>query len=103
MQSFIDLFKKKIILTEENKNHILNRPELLNQEDKIKEALISPELIKKSVSDDKVVIYYKHYQKTPVTSKYMAVIVNITAMENFIISAYFTDRIKKGDLLWKKN
>lgn len=103
MKSFTDLFKKKILLTEENRRHILNRLELLNQEDKIKETLLSPELIKKSVSDDKVIVYYKHYQKTPVTSKYMAVIVKFTDMENFIISAYFTDRIKKGDLLWKKN
>ena len=102
MQSFIDLFKRKIILTEENRNHILSRLELLNQEEKIKETLLIPELLKKSVSDDKVIIYYKHYSKTPVTSKYMAVIVKITDKENFIISAYFTDRIKKGDLLWKR-
>lgn len=103
MPAFIDLFKRKIILTEENRSHILNRPELLNQEDKIEETLLNPELIKKSVSDDKVVIYYKRYQKTPVTSKYMAVVVKLTDKENFIISAYFTDRIKKGDLLWEKN
>ena len=103
MQSFIDLFKRKITLTEERKNHILNRPELLNQESKIKETLNNPELLKKSVSDERVVIYYKHYPTTPVTSKYLAVVVKISYKENFIISAYFTDRIKKGDVTWKKN
>ena len=48
MQSFIDLFKRKIILTEENRNHILSRLELLNQEEKIKETLLNPELLKKN-------------------------------------------------------
>ncbi len=103
MQSFIDLFNRKLKLTEERKKHILERIEMSNQEAKIKETLIYPELIKRSVSDEKVVIYYKHYTTTPVTSKYLAVIVNLAVKENFIISAYFTDRIKKGELIWEKN
>ena len=101
MQTFIDLFKRKISLTEERKGHILNRLEMLNQEAKIEETLVKPELIKRSVSDEKVVIYYRHYPKTPVTSKYLAVVVNNS--KSFIISAYFTDRIKKGELIWTKN
>ena len=100
MLSYIDLFNRKITLTEERRKHILERLEMINQESKIKETLISPELIKKSVSDENVVIYYKNYQKTPVTSKYLAVVVNNS--KSFIISAYFTDRIKKGELIWKK-
>ena len=103
MQSFIDIFKRKITLTEERRKHILYRPEMFNQESKIKETLSDPELIKRSVSDKDVVIYYKHYPATPVTSKHLAVIVKISGKENFIISAYFTDRIKKGELVWKKN
>ena len=103
MQSFIDIFKRKITLSEERKNHILNRLEMLNQESKIKETLSAPELLKRSVSDEKVVIYYRHYPKTPVTEKYLAVVVKINNKENFIISAYFTDRIKKGELIWTKS
>ncbi|MBI2656669.1 hypothetical protein HYX03_02935 [Candidatus Woesearchaeota archaeon] len=102
MQTFVDLFDRKIILTEEIKSHILKRPEMINHEDKIKETLNAPELLKRSVSDEKVVIYYKYYIKTPVTHKYLAVIVKINDKENFIISAYFTDRIKKGEIVWKK-
>ena len=74
---------------------------MLNQESKIKETLSSPELLKRSVSDENIVIYYKHYPTTPVTSKYLAVVVKVK--ETFIISAYFTDRVKKGELLWGKN
>lgn len=103
MQSFIDLFKRELTLTEERRKHILERLEMLNQESKIKETLISPELIKRSVSDEKVVIYSKHYATTPVTSKYLAVVVKTNTKENFIISAYFTDRIKKGELIWRKS
>ena len=103
MQRFVDLFNRKIRLSEEIIKHILERPEMLNQEGKIKETLSNPELIKGSVSDENVVIYYRHYTTTPVTSKYLAVIVKLEATENFIISAYFTNRIKKGELVWEKN
>lgn len=101
MQTFTDLFKRKISLSEDRKSHILNRLEMPNQETKIEETLAKPELIKRSVSDENVIIYYKHYQKTPVTSKYLAVVVNNS--KSFIISAYFTDRIKKGEIIWTKS
>lgn len=102
MQTFVDLFDRKIILTDEIKGHILKRPEMIDQDNKIKETLSAPELLKRSVSEEKVVIYYKYYIKTPVTHKYLAVIVMISEKQNFIISAYFTDRIKKGEIVWKK-
>ena len=103
MQRFVDLFNRKIRLSEEIIKHILERPEMLNQDNKIKETLSNPELIKRSVSDENVVIYYKHYTTTPVTSKYLAVIVKLDATENFMISTYFTDRIKKGEFVWEKS
>jgi len=55
------------------------------------------------VSSETVVIYYKNYPKTPVTNKYLAVVVKINEMENFIITAYFTERVKKGEIVWEKN
>ena len=103
MRIFIDLFDRKIKLTEERREHILERLEMINQELKIEETLANPELIKISVSAEDVVIYYRKYPKTPVTSKYLAVVVKLNSKENFIISSYFTDRIKKGELVWKKN
>ncbi len=102
MQNFTDLFKRIITLTEDRMKHILERPEMISQMGKIDETLTSPELIKRSVSDKNVVIYYKHYQITPVTSKYLAVVIKINK-ENLIISSYFTDSIKKGEIVWEKN
>lgn len=103
MDFFVDLFNRKIKLSEDRRKHILERLEMHNQEEKIKETLINPELIKRSMSNKTVVIYYKNYPKTPVTNKYLAVVVKINEIENFIITAYFTDRIKKGELIWEKN
>ena len=34
---------------------------------------------------------------TPVTEKYLCVVVKV-----FIITAYFTDKIKRGEILWKR-
>jgi hypothetical protein len=39
---------------------------------------------------------------TPVTEKYLCVVVKVLAGDLFIITAYFTDTIKKGIILWKK-
>lgn len=50
-----------------------------------------------------LVVCCGHVIKTPVTNKYLAVVVKINEIENFIITAYFTDRIKKGELIWEKN
>lgn len=103
MDFFVDLFNRKIKLSKDRRKHILERLEMRNQEEKIKETLINPELIKRSVSNKNVVIYYKNYPKTPVTNKYLAVVAEINEIESFIITAYFTDRIKKGELIWEKN
>ena len=46
-----------------------------NQYDKIKDALINPSMVVKSKTDNDVELFYKKYSKTPVTEKYLCVIV----------------------------
>jgi hypothetical protein len=48
-------------------------------------------------------MFYKLYPHSPVSEKYMLVIVEVTDAEGFIVTAFFTDKVKKGGLLWKKN
>ncbi|MBI4171107.1 MAG: hypothetical protein HY514_05385 [Candidatus Aenigmarchaeota archaeon] len=47
-------------------------------------------------------MFYKLYDKTPVTRKYLLVAVKVLDKEGFVITAFFTEKIKKGDLLWPK-
>lgn len=53
-------------------------------------------------SDVQVQLFYRFYLITPVTKKYMCVVVKVLVDDAFIITAYFTDTIKKGETLWEK-
>jgi len=83
--------------------HIINdHPEMFGQYDKIKDTLTDPLIIVRSKTDQDVELFYSHYHKTPVTEKYLCVVVKGLQDDLFIITAYFTDTIKKGEILWKK-
>ena len=97
-----DILNREIRLTKNRYEHILERAEMHNQEERIKETLKSPDIIKLSNHADDVLLYYKLYETSPVTRKYLVVIVKILNGDGFIITAFYTDRIKKGVAKWKK-
>jgi len=98
---FTDIFGNKIRLTDERKMHILEHKEMINQLELIKDTLKLPEKIVESKYEKEVRLYYKFYSKTPVTEKYLIVIVRLTSDDNFILTSFFTDKIKKGRILWE--
>lgn len=103
MQFFLDFFNRQIRLTDERYAHLVaDHPEMGNQFEKIAETLRSPEKVVKSKTDEKVVLYYRLYLSTPVTQKYMCVVVKISNEDAFAITAYFTNTIKKGETIWPK-
>ena len=102
MKIFKDYAARKIRLTDNRQAHILTRPELGGQEDKISETLLIPDMIKKSKHDPAVLLYYKLYAKTPVTRKYLMVAVKVENGEGFILTSFFTDKTKVGETIWKK-
>ncbi len=90
-------------MTDERKEHIeIDHPEMGGQIVKIKDTLLNPDIIIRSRTDLEVKLFYRHYDITPVTEKYLCVAVKISIDDLFIITAYFTDTIKRGDILWKK-
>jgi hypothetical protein len=97
-----DILNREIRLTKNRYEHILERAEMHNQEERIKETLKSPDIIKLSNHADDVLLYYKLYETSPVTRKYLVVIVKILNGDGFIITAFYTDKIKKGVTKWKK-
>jgi hypothetical protein len=38
----------------------------------------------------------------PVKDKFMCVVLKVTKNDLFIITAYFTDTVKRGEVLWQK-
>lgn len=94
--------QKTIRLDEERWNHVLKHPEMKNQINRVKETIINPDSVRESRHDPSVWLFYKLYTETPVTRKYLLVITRILNEEGFIVTAFFTDKMKKGGLVWKK-
>ncbi len=94
--------QKIVSLDEDRWRHILEHPEMKNQLDRIEETVADPDEVRESVHDPSVLLFYKLYQETPVTEKYLLVIVKTVDEEGFIITAFLTDRAKKGGIVWKK-
>src|SRR3989338_2307763 len=70
--------------------------EIEGKEEEVKETLTEPDEIRQSVSDDSVYLYYKNYGKLMVS-----VVVKHKNGDGFIITAYFTDKIKEGKQFYK--
>lgn len=103
MQWLRDVQHRLIRLTDERKKHIKSdHPEMAGQIVKIRDTLIISDIIIRSRTDSEAELFYRHYDITPVTEKYLCVVVKISIDDLFIITAYFTDTIKKGDILWRK-
>ena len=98
-----DLFGRKIVLTLKQYLHIIRREEMKGQEEKIKQTLKDPDEIRRSVKDKNVLLFYKYFLNTPVSEKYLVVVVKVLNNRGNIITSYFSDRIKKGEIVWKGN
>ncbi|MGC8896310.1 MAG: hypothetical protein ACP5LB_06075 [Candidatus Bathyarchaeia archaeon] len=64
--------------------------------------VVNPDEVRTSVHDASALLFYKLYKKTPVTEKYLTVVIKPLNREGFIVTAFFTDRVKKSDLVWRK-
>jgi hypothetical protein len=103
MKWFKDIHDRQIRLTDERLKHIENEhPEMSGQLDKIRETLLNPDKIIRSRTDPDVELFYRNYEVTPVTEKFLCVTVKVIFEDVFIITAYFTDTIKRGEILWKR-
>lgn len=89
-----------IRLTDERRAHILEHPEMAPMGPAIEETLLHPEAVVQSFSDPQAHLYYRFYFRTIVGSKFLCVVVKALDDDAFVLTAYLTDRIKKGMALW---
>ncbi len=68
----------------------------------VAETLREPETVIESVSDPQARLYYRFYHRTMVGGKFLCVVVKFSGTGAFVITAYLTDRIKRGNALWPK-
>ena len=103
MKWFRGVHNQRIRLTDERQEHIeADHPEMSGQIERIQDTLLSPDTIVRSITDRDVELSYRHYDTTPVSEKYLCVVVKVLIDDLFIITAYFTDTIKRGEVLWER-
>ncbi|NJN22907.1 MAG: DUF4258 domain-containing protein [Leptolyngbya sp. RL_3_1] len=102
MAAFVDYQGRQIRLTDERLAHILERPEMVGMESAIQNALLQPEIVRQSRTDDAVHLYYRYRDQTLVGEKWLCVVVKYFEDDAFIITAYLTDKIKQGEQVWPK-
>jgi hypothetical protein len=97
MKILTDYSGKSIRLTEERLTHILQRPEMAMMETAIAETVKYPEQVRQSKTDETVLLSYRYYRGTLVGDKWLCAVVKYLHDDAFLLTAYFTDRIKPGE------
>jgi hypothetical protein len=97
---FWDYQGTRVRLTDERWRHIHEHPEMTDMDKAIEETLTAPEFVFQSSSDPEARLYYRYYLKTLVGGKFLCVVVKWREEDAFVLTAYLTDRLKKGELLW---
>ena len=89
-------------LTAERLEHILGHPEMVEMFAAVEQTLAAPELVVRSRTDKRVALSYRYYRGTPVGDKWLCVVVQYAEPDAFVLTAYLTDKPKKGEQLWPK-
>ena len=103
MKVIQDCFGTSVRLTDERLTHILGHAEMVGMADKLERVLQRPSEVRRSRSDDDVKLFYEFYMQTQVGGKWLCAVVKYLPDDAFVITAYFTDKVKAGEILWPKN
>ncbi len=102
MAVFTDFEGRRVRLTDERWGHISEHPEMADMRVALEETLVAPEVVVQSAADDKARLYYRYFHRTIVGGKHMCVVAKVLVNDAFVVTAYLTDRVKKGEVLWPK-
>ena len=91
---------KAVRLTDERLQHILEHPEMANLEGALEETLRLPQFVIQSRTDPTAELSYRFYVGTKVGDKWFCVAVEYAPDDAFVVTAYLTDKLKKGKQPW---
>jgi len=69
------------------------------QEDKIGETLTYPDAIVQSPADSSVRLFHRFYRELTIGDKHLCVVVKYMEDRAFVVTAFFTDKVKRGAVL----
>jgi arginine repressor len=73
---------------------------MVGLDEDIERAVATPDCVVESVSDTETRLDYRYLAQTLVGLKYSCVVVKVLPGEAFVITAYLTDNVKEGRVLW---
>lgn len=98
-QTWTDVFQSDVVLSNSVHDTILvKHPEVRDFMQHVGEALSEPDTVRRSIHDERVILYYRYYEEI-FNGKYLVVVVK-RIDRNFISTIYITDQIKAGDIIW---
>lgn len=98
---FTDYRGKTIRFSEERIHHIEEHLEMNHFEEHIRDTLLNPKAVVRSNRDPEASLYYRYYMGTRIGDKWLCIVVKDDNKDAFVLTAYFTDKIKKGEIVWK--
>ena len=66
----------------------------------LEQTLATSEIVVQSAGDPEARLYYRFFPRTRVGGKYLCVIVKVRDEDAFVVTAYLTDQVKRGNVLW---
>ncbi len=91
---------RSIRLTDERLAHFLEHPEMGGMESAVRETLRNPSEVIQSYSDPDARLYYRLYVGTMVGDKPLCVVVKLAGDDASVLTAYLTDKVKRGTRIW---
>jgi hypothetical protein len=76
---------------------VIKHPELENRLSDVKQTLERPTEIRKSKRDEFIFLHYSERLQY-----WLCVVTKQSGLDGFIVTAYITDRIKEGEIVWPK-
>ena len=102
MQVIRDCFGQLVRLTDERREHILEHAEMAGMDGELERVLQSPTEVRLSRTDENARLFYEFYGQTSVGGKWLCVVVKYLPDDAFVITAYLTETLKAGDIVWQR-
>ena len=100
VKTLTDYQGRAVRLTEERLAHIIGHPEMRDLEPQIAETVLRPTLVIESISDPSAQLNYRFYLGTQIGDKWLCVVVKYAPEDAFVLTAYLTDKPKRGEQVW---
>jgi len=89
-------------LRDEGWRHICTvHPELQGELEKVRQVMMSPDFIKQGNKAD-TFMFYKFFPTTALSPKYLVLVTKYLNAEGIVLTGYFTERVRKGEVLWRR-